>query len=426
MALRNPFSQRMYLRIWLAVVGCVAVLMLVVAWGWKVAEERSERERVITPREVIISRIDQEAPDIRGMSVFIPTSEPGFALGITTERGHEYIARFAPLEERRPPRPHEGWAFLTAAPFGYLWLLSLVGLSVIIGVFPIIRHLMKRLETLRQGVQRFGEGDLSVRIPTQGQDEVAELAGQFNAAAARIETLVRSHKSLLANASHELRSPLARIRMGLALTENAQPSPQARQEILRNIAELDQLIDEILLASRLDLAGDVAMSREIVDLIGLCAEESARVGAELDVAIADGEDAVAATEVKGDAKLLRRAIRNLLENARRYSEGAVELTLASSPHHVDIRVSDRGPGVAPELRQRIFEPFYRAPGASERSGGVGLGLSLVKTIAQHHDGLVRCEGREGGGAVFVLRLPRLQQDAPPAASSSESTTARHR
>ncbi|KKW69164.1 histidine kinase [Lampropedia cohaerens] len=404
MALRNPFSQRMYLRIWLAVVGCVAVLMLLVAWAWKVADERSERERVIVPREVVIHRVDQPAPDIRAMSVFIPTSEPGFSLGITTEHGHEYIARFAPQERR--PRPSEGWAFLTAPPFGYLWLLGLVGLSVIIGVFPIIRHLMKRLETLRLGVQKFGEGDLSVRIPVSGNDEVAELGGQFNAAAARIETLVRSHKALLANASHELRSPLARIRMGLALHENSPPSPQAVQEIQRNIAELDQLIDEILLASRLDLAEDVATQREFVDLIGLCAEETARVGAELDIAVAEHEDAVAALEVLADAKLLRRAIRNLLENARRYSAGPITLTLQRSGPTIEIRVADRGPGVPAEQRQRIFEPFYRAPGASERSGGVGLGLSLVKSIAEHHHGSVHCEAREGGGAVFVLRLPK--------------------
>lgn len=205
MALRNPFSQRMYLRIWLAVVGCVAVLMLAVGWGWRVAEERREQARVIVPREVVISRVDRSEPPIRGVSVFIPSDEPGFKLGITTEQGREYIASFAPRNDRPPRPPQNGWSFWALPPFGYLWLLGLVGLSVIIGVFPIIRHLMKRLETLRLGVQKFGEGDLSVRIPVDGQDEVAELAGQFNAAAARIQTLVRSHKALLANASHELR-----------------------------------------------------------------------------------------------------------------------------------------------------------------------------------------------------------------------------
>ncbi len=94
-----------------------------------------------------------------------------------------------------------------------------------VGVFPIIRRLLKRLRTCKRGVKRFGEGDLSVRVPEHGSDEVADLAHQFNAAAARIETLVTSHKSLLANASHELRSPLTRIRMGLEFMATTPPAP---------------------------------------------------------------------------------------------------------------------------------------------------------------------------------------------------------
>ena len=189
-------------------------------------------------------------------------------------------------------------------------MLGLVGIAVIVGVFPIIRRLLKRLENLQRGVKRFGEGDLSVRVPEHGHDEVADLAHQFNAAAARIETLMTSHKSLLANASHELRSPLTRIRMGLEFMGNDPASARAKAEIQRNISELDQLVDEILLASRLDTREvDVGMV-ESVDLIGLAAEECARIDAELDVQT-DGP-----LDVQGISKLLRRAVRNLLENAR--------------------------------------------------------------------------------------------------------------
>jgi signal transduction histidine kinase len=109
--------------------------------------------------------------------------------------------------------------------------------------------------------------------------------------------------------------------------------------------------------------------------------------------------------VQGVSKLLRRAIRNLLENARRYSSGPVEVEIRRDGRDAVLRVCDRGPGVPPEQRERIFEPFYRLPGASEREGGVGLGLALVRSIAQRHHGSVHCEGREGGGACFVLRLP---------------------
>jgi len=270
-----------------------------------------------------------------------------------------------------------------------------------VGVFPIIRRLLQRLEQLQRSVQRFGEGDLSVRVAEQGHDEVADLARQFNAAAARIETLVQSHKSLLANASHELRSPLTRIRMGLELMQGGAPSPAFRAEIERNIAELDQLVDEILLASRLDAGAADVGTVEPVDLVGLAVEEGVRVDAELQVG--DG----APVEVPAVSKLLRRAVRNLLENARRYSQGDITLAVTREGPSAVLRVCDHGPGVPPAQRERIFEPFYRLPGASERSGGVGLGLALVRSIAQRHGGSVRCEDRPDGaaGACFVLSLP---------------------
>ena len=277
-------------------------------------------------------------------------------------------------------------------------MLGLVGIAVALGVFPIIRRLLLRLEVLQRGVQRFGSGDLAARVPEQGHDEVADLSRQFNAAAARIEALVGSHKSLLANASHELRSPLTRIRMGLALMDGDHPSPLFRREIERNISELDQLVEEILLASRLDAREADVGDIESVDLVGLAAEECARVGADLE---ASGED----IEVTGVAKLLRRALRNLLENARRYSTGEVTVLLQRSNGWAQVRVCDHGPGVPEAQRERIFDPFYRLPGASERAGGVGLGLALVRSIATRHHGSVHCEDHAGGGACFVLRLP---------------------
>ena len=192
-----------------------------------------------------------------------------------------------------------------------------MALAVAIGAYPIVRRLTQRLDDLRRGVERWGEGDLSARIKESGSDELAFLAQRFNHAAERVETLLKSHKSLLANASHELRSPLARIRMGVELI-GPEVSPGFQAEIRRNIAELDQLIDEILLASRLDAKESDIGTVETLDLTGLAAEECARAGAEL-VPSADGRPLV----VHGVAKLLRRAIRNLLENARRYSSGPV-------------------------------------------------------------------------------------------------------
>jgi signal transduction histidine kinase len=230
---------------------------------------------------------------------------------------------------------------------------------------------------------------------------LAEARHTANHAAAQVEQLVSSHKSLLANASHELRSPLTRIRMGLELMGDT-PSPAMKEEISRSVGELDQLIDEILLASRLDTKEADIGSVESVDLTGLASEECARVNASLELG-----DQTQSLVVPGVPKLLRRMLRNLLENARRYGAANIEVQLEpSGAKGVVLRVCDRGPGVPAALRERIFEPFYRLPGASEREGGVGLGLSLVRSIVQRHGGQVHCEDRPGGGACFVVQLPR--------------------
>ncbi|CAM4252148.1 ATP-binding protein [Comamonas aquatilis] len=406
MKLLRIFSQRLYLRIWLAVVLGMAVLTLAVAWAWKIAEEQRAQQTSATPpsREMVMRGPDGEVM-AEGRAIRIPGPPgDGVRFEIAGSDGRPYELWLAPREwrgEGRPPPRDSAVAFWLRPPFGFLWMLGLVGVAVAVGVFPIIRRLLKRLEHLQSGVKRFGEGDLSVRVPERGHDEVADLAHQFNAAAARIETLMTSHKSLLANASHELRSPLTRIRMGLEFMGDDPTSARAKAEIQRNISELDQLVDEILLASRLDTREVDVGTTESIDLIGLAAEECARIDAELDVQ-ADGS-----LEVQGISKLLRRALRNLLENARRYSQGEITLILARQHRTAVIRVEDLGPGVPEGQRERIFEKFYRLPGASERSGGVGLGLSLVRSIAERHGGSVRCEDRLDGksGASFVITLP---------------------
>jgi signal transduction histidine kinase len=252
---------------------------------------------------------------------------------------------------------------------------------------------------LKLGVDQFGSGDLGHRVAVSGRDEVAAVASSFNVAAARIEALVQSHRSLLANASHELRSPLARMKMAVSMLEEAVPGQREKlkREIDRNVAELDALVEEVLLASRLD-APQNPLHRDKVDLLALAAEETSRVEARVD---APGE-----VFVVGDERLLRRALRNLLENARRYGGGDISVVLQPGERGgAMMQVCDRGAGVPAAMRERIFEPFFRLPGHAEQSGGVGLGLSLVKQIAARHGGRVRCEAREGGGSCFTIELP---------------------
>jgi len=282
---------------------------------------------------------------------------------------------------------------------GFIVPLVVIALVVAAGAYPVVRRLTGRLERLQRSVEAWGEGQLAMRVAVEGQDEVARLAASFNHSASRIEALVAAQKSLLANASHELRSPLARIHMAAELMAGQAP-PSIRAELRRNVAELDQLIDEILLASRLDAVGAAPPVPEEVDFTGILAEECARAGAALDAGMCT---------VRGESKLLRRMVRNLLENAVRYGAGSpVDVRLAEAGDTAfQLDVCDGGPGIPDAERERIFDPFYRIAGASEAAGGVGLGLSLVRQIARRHGGDVRCMPSEGGGCLRVT-LPRAR------------------
>ena len=289
-------------------------------------------------------------------------------------------------------------SFIPHQPLRVAGLLVLIALAVSMVAYPVVRRLTLRLEKLQVSVEALGAGDLKSRVDATGCDEVAHLARSFNHAAARIEALVASQKTLLANASHELRSPLARIRMAVELAE-PQASPGVGEELRRNIIELDLLIDEILLASRLEAnAPNLTADFEAIDLTALVAEECARAGAQF---------SGAQVHLRGDSRLLRRLVRNLLDNGRRHG-GSSALEVALIVAHADtaqLDVCDRGSGIPAEPRERVFEPFFRAPGTREGDGGVGLGLALVRSIAERHNGQVKCLARPGGGSCFSVTLP---------------------
>ncbi len=293
--------------------------------------------------------------------------------------GRTVLARFDfPL--RRPP-----------------WFNALTGLLVAVGVglaaLPVVARLTLRLERLRRGVEQWGAGDLSVRVPVSGQDEIAAVSASFNRAAEHVQALLAAHRSLLANASHELRSPLARLSMATELWEQ-EATPARQAEIARNLAEIDRLIEEILLASRLDHPepDGVAATWERVDLLALAAEEAARTGASVDGSV---------VEIQGDRRLLRRMLRNLVENAAKH--GAQPVTVHVGPP-ARIVVWNAGPAIPPADRERIFEPFFRPAGHAEGGGGWGLGLALVRQIAARHGGTVRCEAPPEGGTAFIVEL----------------------
>jgi signal transduction histidine kinase len=273
--------------------------------------------------------------------------------------------------------------------FGLVMFLGGIALAVGIGAFPVVRRVTRRLERLQAGVESLGAGDLGARVTVEGRDEVARLAESFNAAASRIEDLVGAHKMLLANASHELRTPLARIRMGIELLKG-QVDAGRKAALEADIVELDQLIDEILLASRLDAVADLEVDEE-VDLLALAAEECARY----EHCALTGAPVL----VRGDPRLLRRMLRNLLENAAHHGKPPIAVTVAARDREAVLQVCDAGPGVATAERAHLFEPFRRVAG----TGRTGLGLALVRQIARRHRGDATYEG--DNGSCFTVALP---------------------
>jgi signal transduction histidine kinase len=296
--------------------------------------------------------------------------------------------------------PDERWivARLVMRPLhpaiGLVLFLGGIALAVAVSAYPLVRRLTRRLERLQAEVDSLGAGNLSARVKVEGRDEVARLAQSFNLTAARVEELVGAHKLLLANTSHELRTPLSRIRLGIELVKDSVDAKR-RAELEQDIAELDRLIEQILLSSRLDAVGALGVKEE-VDLLALAAEEGARYPH----CLVSGQPVT----VAGERALLQRMMRNLIDNAERYGVPPVEVDVRPEGDRAVVTVADRGPGVAPDEVERIFTPFYRARG-SKGTGGTGLGLSLVRQIAHQHGGEAVWAGTAERPSAIRISLP---------------------
>jgi signal transduction histidine kinase len=412
--------RRLYLQIWLAFLGILVVFAALLAgvW-WTLPDDRDRPPFAETASRLVAEALGPpgEPPDrVRDRLARLTGAFPGRVTVLGAD-GAVLAHRGEPL----PPPPHaggprlpggmhhvpgagpvfllrldDGRTILVGPPHPprrgrFLVALGLLVLTTAVGAYFVVRRITRRVETLRTGVEALGGGDLSARVAVEGHDEIARLAASFNDAAGRIEQLVSSNRTLLANVSHELRSPLSRIRMALELLDTG-ARPELHARLTRDITELDALIGELLLSGRVEAQG--ARREDRIELLALSAEEAATWGA----GVSGCE-----TFVPGDERLLRRLLRNLLENAVRHGGGTpVEVEVGTVRDRPGLRVMDRGPGVAAPERERIFEAFYRPQGMPESGHGAGLGLALVRSIARAHGGDVACLPREGGGSLFEV------------------------
>ena len=415
--------SRLYFRVYLYFLLIIMVTGVVSAVGW-LAYTHDERQ--LDRLDAMGRLIAQALPeDSAPLSTELERLAAEFHATLALYRPDLTLVGSAGTPIPPPPRrgqTHKGWVRTDVGPVLMFqlpddrWLSAhvpwhprayvlklLVALVVLaaIGAYPLARVVTYRLERLKRRVDALGAGDLGARVEVEGWDEVAALAASFNRAAARIESLVSVQRTLLASASHELRSPLARMRVAIELLA-INPRPELLERIERDVVELDILIDELLLASRLQMAEDLNLA-EPVDLLALIAEEGARVGA-----VVTGK----AVSISGDRRLLRHLVRNLFENARRHGGGAaIDASASGTPAGAMLWVLDRGPGVPERERERIFDPFYRTAAVREKGMGVGLGLHLVKTIAQLHGATAEFRPNVPTGSCFVVRFPPAPGEA---------------
>ena len=417
--------RKLYFRIYLHFLAIIVVFGVVLAIGWVLRSGDDEpRHRFDTVARLVARALPEDATEL---AATLEQLSHDFRVRLALYRDDRDLVAAAGTPVPPPPQPGQisgdwrrgdgGPVFLLRLSDGRWlsaqtrrrpsyrllgWLVVLAGV-IAVGAWPLARRITRRLERLQTQVDALGAGDLGARVDVEGRDEVAALAESFNRAAARIESLVSVQRTMLASASHELRTPLARMRVAIELFASA-PRPELRERIEHDIAELDRLIDELLLASRLETVHGLGAT-EPVDLLALTAEEGARVGA-----ILTGDSA----SIAGDRRLLRHLVRNLFENARRHGAGAeISASVArikaedqvNDGAGVVLRICDRGPGVPETERDRIFEPFYRASSMREEGSGVGLGLHLVKVIAERHGASARYRPNVPAGACIEIRFP---------------------
>ena len=289
--------------------------------------------------------------------------------------------------------------------------LALVALLVIASVAWLIARTVGRpIARLQVAVRELARGRIEARVPdsiTERRDELGALAVDFNTMAAQLQELLSGRERLMAELSHELRSPLARLQAATALAAQRPGASAAESHrVEQEIGRMDRVIGDLLRYSRLGAAG--AMARRLVrldSLIGeLCRDEELEArsrSCELEVR------AVRDLLVIGDPELLRSAFENILRNAIRHAPAGsrIEVDAVRSGADIQVTVADRGPGVPDALLEKIFEPYFRVPGALASTDGTGLGLPIARRVFEAHGGSVRAAPREGGGFRMEVRLP---------------------
>jgi signal transduction histidine kinase len=413
----------------------------------EVGEVRAEQvadlaQRGILPREIARADDLEAAVQVvhRGMvlSSTSNASDPGF-FGLPTQQpdvDHVYGVGRLPIDDDGPFRvtalgartPHGNVTVLVAVDVGNvdevlaaLASKGVIGLGVLVAIFALVLWLvvgrtMKSVEAIRRRAEVITGQHLNQRVPEPPtRDEIYRLARTLNDMLARLEGSARRQERFVADAAHELRTPLATLRTRLEtalLRGEDEVGTELLQELWGETVRLGSLVDHLLLLARSD-AGTLRARARPVDLDDVLGEvmSSTQVGG-IDLR-AQGVEPV---QVTGDAALLEQVLRNLMENAVRHAVSTVDVSLSSDGGNAMLIVDDDGPGIPESERDEVFQRFVRLDDSRARTqGGVGLGLAIVAEIVRVHSGSVDVSESPAGGARLTVRLPLAiteQADVP--------------
>ncbi len=317
--------------------------------------------------------------------------------------------------------PSRGFLGRLSATTGFLqsvwWQFLLVG-AVAATVSLLVARLMARgmtqpLRDMASAARRMETGDYSVRVATRSRDEVGRLAAAFNRMSGELETLEQSRRDLVANVSHELKTPITAIRAHLEniLDGVERPDPATLDVMLGQVERLGRIVDQLLDLSKLE-SGEVPLHLEELPLHPLVDELISEIGVAL-----PGRGVTVHNDVPGDLPALRadrervhQVLFNLIDNAVRFTPagGTVTVSARRDDGAVQIAVVDTGSGISPEHLPRLFERFYRAdPSRSRGDGGTGIGLAIARSVVEAHGGSIRAESEPGRGSVFTFDIPAV-------------------
>ncbi|PVZ86678.1 two-component system sensor histidine kinase RstB [Serratia sp. S1B] len=421
--------RKLFVQFFLLLFVCFLVMAMLVGLVYKVTAERAGRESMddLMKSSLYLMRSELREIPLKDWNKTIATLDLNLSFQLhieplgkqnlseeLTKRLH--LGEIVALDDRytfmqRIPRSHY---VLVVGPIPYLFylhqmrildliLLIFIGMSLALPVFLWMRPHWRDLLKLENAAQRLGEGHLDERTHFLPSSSLYRLGVAFNQMANNINTLIVSKKQLIDGIAHELRTPLVRLRYRLAMSENLSESEQ--QALNRDIGQLESLIDELLTYARLDRP-QVALNIEPINLPDWLRDKVADMqmihpNHDIELNIPHSGDFGGV-----DLRLMERVLDNLVNNALRYCEQRLRISLWFDGDAACLQVEDDGPGIPQEERERVFEPFVRLdPSRDRATGGCGLGLAIVHSIAMAYQGHVYVEASPLGGASFRFCWP---------------------